>query len=169
MTTKARGSWLRDTLDGILQYAHLIMTDLTLQLLTNLTHCQEYLRQKYIETQNYELLENRLEVLFTQESLINGPLSIHNLDDSMVCRGLHSILRDINSKPKLETSPRIFQAIGTTLEEMLLKKRQISQEVVGALMRELAIWLTRPDAPKLYYLELIRLIFSVTIGNYLEI
>lgn len=48
-----------------------------------------------------------------------------------------------------------------TLEECFIKRRQLSQEIVGSFLREISILVMRDDVPKIYLLELIRLIGSV--------
>ena len=44
-----------------------------------------------------ELLEVRLLVVFTGESIINGPLSVYNMDDVKMITHFYKILKDINS------------------------------------------------------------------------
>lgn len=50
----------------------------------------------------------------------------------------------------------LYRLICLNVEEAFVKRRQLSQEVVGSFMRELAIFLQRKEIPKLYITELIR-------------
>ena len=51
--------------------------------------------------------------------------------------------------------------IAISLEEALLKRRQLSQEVVASLLRETTRLIKKEEVPKIYLLELVRLIASV--------
>lgn len=97
--------------------------------------------------------------MFTAESLLNGPLSVYSMDDLKATTSLFKILRDLN-KSKVRITPEHIRLIGITFEESLIKRRQLSQEVVGSLLRELSFLLLRDEVPKLYFLELIRQIAS---------
>jgi hypothetical protein len=99
-------------------------------------------------------------VAFTAESLLNGPLSVYNMDDLKTTTAIFKILKDVNDS-NVSLSKENFRMIAITAEEALLQRRQLSQEVVASLLRELARLLTRKDIPKFYLLELIRHITSV--------
>lgn len=71
-------------------------------------------------------------------------------------------MRDINQS-KVRLTSEQFRLIAISLEESLIKRRQLSQEVAGSLLRELSFILLRPEVPKFYLLELIRLIASVVL------
>jgi hypothetical protein len=52
----------------------------------------------------------RLLLIFTSESILNGPLSIFNMDDLKVTTAFFKILRDLN-KQKLKITKEIFRLI----------------------------------------------------------
>ena len=55
-------------------------------------------------------MEMRLLLIFTSESILNGPLSIFNMDDLKVTTAFFKILRDLN-KQKLKITKEIFRLI----------------------------------------------------------
>jgi hypothetical protein len=73
------------------------------------------------------------------------------MDDLKATTGLFKIMRDINHS-KARLVPEQIRLIGIALEEGLIKRRQLSQEVVGSLLRELTFLLLRSEVPKLYFL-----------------
>ena len=83
------------------------------------------------------------------------------MDDLKTTTAFFSILKDINDS-KVSISSNQFRMIAITAEEILLKRRQLSQEVVASLLREMAMLLKRKEIPKLYLLELVRQIVSVS-------
>lgn len=108
---------------------------------------------------NPTVLENRLLLVFTAESLLNGPLSVYSMDDHKATTSLFKIMRDINHS-KITVNNELSRLIAITLEEALIKKRQLSQEVVGSLLRQLSFYLLREEVPKAYFLELMRQVAS---------
>ena len=89
------------------------------------------------------------------ESIINGPLSVYNMDDLTVSTNFYRILRDINHQKyqdKVKFTKENFRLLGITIEECFIKRRQLSQEIVGSFLREMSILLCRADLPKLYLL-----------------
>ena len=111
---------------------------------------------------NPTVLENRLLLVFTAESLLNGPLSVYSMDDHKATTSLFKIMRDINHS-KITVNNELSRLIAITLEEALIKKRQLSQEVVGSLLRQLSFYLLREEVPKAYFLELMRQVASVAL------
>lgn len=99
---KTDSKFTRDCLAGTLQYAHLISIDLIANLISYLDMSAQRLRELWQIKHSNELLENRLLLVFTAESLLNGPLSVYNMDDLKATNSLFKIMRDINkSKVKL--------------------------------------------------------------------
>lgn len=118
----------------------------------------------------------RLLIVFTGESIINGPLSVFNMDDTKMTTNMFKILRDINkcstyspanpkAIPEKKKSPtekpikidfELYRLICLNMEEAFVKRRQLSHEVAGSFARELAIYLQRKEVPKMYTLELLR-------------
>lgn len=43
-------------------------------------------------------MEIRLQIVFTGESIINGPLSVYNMDDTKMTTHLYKIFKDLNTK-----------------------------------------------------------------------
>lgn len=82
------------------------------------------------------------------------------MDDLKATSALFKILRDINDN-SIQVNREEFRMLGISLEESLLKRRQLSQEVVASLLREVVRLLTHKEVPKLYLLELVRTIASV--------
>jgi hypothetical protein len=100
------------------------------------------------------------------ESIINGPLSVYSMDDLSVSTNFYRIFRDVNHqnyREKVKFTKETFRLLGITIEECFIKRRQLSQEIVGSILKEMSILLVRPELPKLYFLELIRLFGSVII------
>ena len=93
---------------------------------------------------------NRLYLVFTAESLINGPLSVYNMDDLKISNNMYKIMKDIN-KYDVKLNREEFRMIGITIEEMLIKRRQLSQEVVGSILKELS-YIINKEVPKMYLL-----------------
>ncbi len=121
-------------MDGTLAFAHLINIDLTANLIKYLDSAANTLRDMWLIKKNPTVLENRLLLVFTAESLLNGPLSVYSMDDHKATTSLFKIMRDINHS-KITVNNELSRLIAITLEEALIKKRQLSQEVVGSLLR----------------------------------
>jgi|LakMenE01Jun11ns_1017448.scaffolds.fasta_scaffold8163599_1 hypothetical protein len=45
-----------------------------------------------------EIMEIRILIVFTGESIINGPLSVYNMDDIKMTTHLYKIFKDLNKK-----------------------------------------------------------------------
>ena len=73
-------------------------------------------------------------LVFTGESIINGPLSVYNMDDSKMTTHFYKIMRDINNKD-VKVTEEVFRLISITLEETFIKRRQLSAEIVGSFIR----------------------------------
>ena len=59
----------------------------------------------------------RFVIVFTMESILNGPLSVYNMDDVTVTVNLYKILRDINANPtKTMITKEIFRLMCITLD-----------------------------------------------------
>jgi hypothetical protein len=70
------------------------------------------------------------------ESILNGPLSVYNMDDVTVTSNFYKILRDINSnKYKTDFNKESFRLLCISLDECFIKRRQLSQEIVGSFVR----------------------------------
>lgn len=113
-----------------------------------------------MHSKNQHALEYRIRIAFTAESLLNGPLAVYNMDDLKATSALYKILRDINDN-NVSVNKQQFRMIAISLEEALLKRRQLSQEVVASLLRETTRLIKKEEVPKIYLLELVRLIASV--------
>ena len=62
------------------------------------------------------------------ESILNGPLSVYNMDDVTVTSNFYKILRDINSNQfKKHLNKESFRLLGISLDECFIKRRQLSQ------------------------------------------
>lgn len=100
----------------------------------------------------------RILIVFTGQSIINGPLSVYQMDDAKMTGHFYRVLKDINAgkdaKEGKETKigKELYRMICVTLEEMFVKRRQLSQEVIGSFAREVAILLSTKEIPKLYLL-----------------
>jgi hypothetical protein len=123
---KINSKYVRDCLDGMLTFAHLINIDLISNLITHLDKSSQYFRDIWLQNKNQHVLENRLLLVFASESLLNGPLSVYNMDDLKVTTNFFKILRDINHH-KTSINQEHFRLISMTLEEVLIKRRQLSQ------------------------------------------
>lgn len=82
-----------------------------------------------------------------------------SMDDLKSTTNFFKTLRDIN-RTSSKLSPEHIRLIAITCEETLLKRRQLSQEVVGSLLREISFVVLRAEVPKMYFLELIRQVGS---------
>jgi hypothetical protein len=49
-------------------------------------------------TKNSEDMEIRILIVFSGESIINGPLSIYNIDDVKMSTHFYKVLKDLNRK-----------------------------------------------------------------------
>lgn len=76
---------------------------------------------------NSEGLEVRLLVVFTGESIINGPLSVYNMDDAKMITHFYKIMKDINADKTIKITKEIYRLICITLDEAFVKRRQLSQ------------------------------------------
>jgi len=133
-------------------------------MLEHLDRAAKIFREVWKKNQTNENLEKRLLMVFTMESIINGPLSVYSMDDLSVSTNFYRIFRDINhvkNQSKIKFRKELFRLLCITIEECFIKRRQLSQEIVGSFLREICTVLLRPDVPKLYLLEMIRLIASV--------
>jgi hypothetical protein len=45
-----------------------------------------------------DIMEIRILIVFTGESIINGPLSVYNMDDTKMTTHLYKIFKDLNTK-----------------------------------------------------------------------
>lgn len=76
---------------------------------------------------NSEGLEVRLLVVFTGEKIINGPLSVYNMDDAKMITHFYKIMKDINADKTIKITKEIYRLICITLYEAFVKRRQLSQ------------------------------------------
>jgi hypothetical protein len=76
---------------------------------------------------NSEGLKVRLLVVFTGESIINGPLSVYNMDDAKMITHFYKIMKDINADKTIKITKEIYRLICITLDEAFVKRRQLSQ------------------------------------------
>jgi hypothetical protein len=83
-------------LAGILNFAHLINIDLISEMIQHLNEAAIMFRQVWSKNPTIENLEIRLIIVFTMESILNGPLSVYNMDDISVTANFYKILRDMN-------------------------------------------------------------------------
>lgn len=83
----------------------------------------------------------RILIVFTGQSIINGPLSVYNMDDIKMTTHLYKILKDLNNSKEAKITKELYRLICITMEEAFVKRRQLSQEVVGSFTREIAILL----------------------------
>ena len=83
--------------------------------------------------------------------MLNGPLAVYNMDDLKTTTAFFRILKDLNDA-HIALSQTHFRMIAITTEEVLIKRRQLSQEISASLLRELARLLTKKEVPKLYLL-----------------
>lgn len=90
--------FLKDALDGILKFVHLINIDLTQSLIEHIDVSANIFRDLWKVNKTPELMEIRLLIAFTGESIINGPLSVYNMDDIKMTKHLFRIMRDLNLK-----------------------------------------------------------------------
>jgi len=162
LTEQPNSKFLADVLEGVLTHAHLINIDLTHALIAHLDTAHHFHRSIWQKNRNNHTLESRLRLVFTAESLLNGPLSVYNMDDLKTTTAFYQVLRDINDSGCFINSEH-FRMLAITFEETLLRRRQLNQEVCASLLREMARLLPKKQIPKLYLLELIRAIISVLI------
>lgn len=163
MVERPNSKYLPDVLEGILTFAHLINIDLTSTLIAHLDAASSHYRNIWLQSKNHHALEYRIRIAFTAESLLNGPLAVYNMDDLKATSALYRILRDVNDS-SVDISKEQFRMIAVSLEETLLKRRQLSQEVVASLLRETIRLMLREGIPKMYLIELVRIISSVLVG-----
>ena len=134
MAERPNSKFIPDVLEGILCFAHLINIDLTQAVISHLDTAHHYHRTLWLSNRNQYSLETRLRLAFTAESLLNGPLSVYNMDDLKTTTAFFRILKDINDS-KIGIFKTHFRLIAITVEEVLLKRRQLSQEVAASLLR----------------------------------
>ncbi len=79
-------------------------------------------------------------IIFTGESIVNGPLSVYCMDDGKIVGHFYRLMRDVNEKG-VRVGKELYRLLGVTLEEIFVKRRQLSQEVVASFAREIAIFL----------------------------
>ncbi len=110
--------FLKDVLDGILKFAHFINIDLISAMLEHLDKAAKIFREVWRNNPNNENLEKRLLIVFTMESIINGPLSVYSMDDLSVSTNFYRIFRDINHqkyREKVKFTKEIFRLLGITI------------------------------------------------------
>lgn len=134
LVERPNSKFLADVLEGVLTFSHLINIDLTSTLIAYLDSATQHHRQLWLQSRNQHSLESRIRLAFTTESLLNGPLSVYNMDDLKATTALFTILRDITDNG-VHINSEHFRMIAISLEEVLLKRRQLSQEVVASLLR----------------------------------
>ena len=96
LVEKIDSKFLRDTLSGILNFAHLINIDLITSMIEHLNSASKIFRDIWIKNPKASHMETRLTLVFTMESIINGPLSVYSMDDHSVTMNFYKILRDLN-------------------------------------------------------------------------
>jgi len=65
-------------------------------------------------------------IVFTGESIINGPLSVYNMDDVKMTRHLFKIIRDLNNKD-CKITKEVYRLLCISLDQGFVKRRQLSQ------------------------------------------
>lgn len=104
ITRKSLSVYLKSSLDGILKFCHLISTDLLQSLIMNLNQSAIIFVKQWETTQDIRFVEASLYIIFSSESVINGPASLFNmLDVNEVCN-FYKILRSLNKNFKLPWS-----------------------------------------------------------------
>ena len=155
LVEKLDSKFMKDVLDGILKFAHYINIDLISAMLEHLDRAAKIFREVWKSNTSNENLQKRLLIVFTMESIINGPLSVYSMDDLSVSTNFYRIFRDINyhkNQAKIKIDKETFRLLGITIEETLIKRRQLSQEIVGSFLKEISVVMGRADLPKLYLL-----------------
>ena len=54
--------------------------------------------------------------MFTCESIINGPLSVYNMDDTKMTTHLYKIFKDINNDKDFKITKELYRLICITLD-----------------------------------------------------
>lgn len=129
--------FLRDCLDGMLKFGHLINTSLIKSLIENLGQSTDSFRKLWQQSGDKRYLEAGLNVVFTAESIINGPAQVFSMADHREAVNFYRLLKDINkSDPKkVPLGNDIYRMVLKIIDEMMFKKRQLSIEVVGSVAR----------------------------------
>jgi hypothetical protein len=155
--------FLRDSLDGMLKFSHLINTGLIKSLIENLSNSADSFRKLWQKSSDPKYIEAGLYVVFTAESIINGPVSMFNMADHREAVNFYRILKDINkADKKIVFSQEIYRMLLKIMDEMMFKKRQLSVEVVACVAREITLAAKRKEAPKVILLEVIRMLSNVS-------
>jgi hypothetical protein len=105
-------------------------------MIEHLNSAAKIFREVWRKSPTSHNLEMRLVIVFTMESILNGPLSIFNMDDVGVTSNFYKIFRDLNNpQTKTKITKEMFRLICITLDECFIKRRQLSQEIVGSFLR----------------------------------
>lgn len=160
---RSYSQFLRDCLDGMLKFGHLINTTLIKSLIENLSQSAESYRSLWKKTNDNRYLQAGLYVVFTAESIINGPAQVFNMADHREAVNFYRLLKDINKADpkKVQLGLEVYNMVLKIIDEMMFKKRQLSIEVVGSVARELALAAKRKEAPKVPLLEVLRMLANV--------
>ena len=62
-------------------------------------------------------------------------MSVFNMDDVKMITHFYKIMKDINADKTIKITKEVYRLICITLEEAFVKRRQLSQEVVGSFTR----------------------------------
>ena len=138
---RSYSQFLKDCLDGMLKFGHLINTVLIKSLIENLSYSADTFRKLFKQTNDKQYIEAGLYVVFTAESIINGPAQVFSMADHREAVNFYRLLKDINkADPKKVTLDKdIYRMVLKIIDEMMFKKRQLSIEVVGSVAREIAL------------------------------
>ena len=159
--------FLKDSLDGMLKFSHLINTGLIKSLIENLSSSATSFRKLWQKSADPKYVEAGLYVVFTAESIINGPASIFSMADHREAVNFYRILKDMNKADKKIVFEReIFRMLLKIIDEMMFRRRQLSVEVVASVAREITLAAKRKEAPKAILLEVLRMLSNVSMHQY---
>ncbi len=92
------------------------------------------MRKQWQSNKKVNNIEAGLQVVFTAESIINGPASVFSMADHKESIAFFRILKDINRIDSKEKLPiEIYRLVLMVVDQMLFKKRQLSIEVVACI------------------------------------